>query len=176
MLLGALKQSLSSVIDMNRYTALCSHVEGENLPLCAQFRVLKYIFGVHGLSALKNYKEVEHIDEAFLKKHFLRMMNYDFEAVIYLAMVGMRELILEADAFDHDGEQNTQNELKQAFQYVSENDVRNFAYVTHMGYSEKYFNWNIIRHQSKDEADNPLTCWLFKNAMYSLFFNLANRE
>lgn len=113
MLLGALKQSLSSVIDMNRYTALCSHVEGENLPLCAQFRVLKYIFGVHGLSALKNYKEVEHIDEAFLKKHFLRMMNYDFEAVIYLAMVGMRELILEADAFDHDGEQNTQNELKQ---------------------------------------------------------------
>lgn len=29
MLLGALKQSLSSVIDMNRYTALCSHVEGE---------------------------------------------------------------------------------------------------------------------------------------------------
>ncbi|MFX1825224.1 hypothetical protein [Acinetobacter sp. AS5] len=161
---------------MNRYTALCSHVEGENLPLCAQFRVLKYIFGVHGLSALKNYKEVEHIDEAFLKKHFLRMMNYDFEAVIYLAMVGMRELILEADAFDHDGEQNTQNELKQAFQYVSENDVRNFAYVTHMGYSEKYFNWNIIRHQSKDEADNPLTFWLFKNAMYSLFFNLANRE
>ena len=116
------------------------------------------------------------IDEAFLKKHFLRMMNYDFEAVIYLAMVGMRELILEADAFDHDGEQNTQNELKQAFQYVSENDVRNFAYVTHMGYSEKYFNWNIIRHQSKDEADNPLTFWLFKNAMYSLFFNLANRE
>ena len=104
------------------------------------------------------------------------MMNYDFEAVIYLAMVGMRELILEADAFDHDGEQNTQNELKQAFQYVSENDVRNFAYVTHMGYSEKYFNWNIIRHQSKDEADNPLTFWLFKNAMYSLFFNLANRK
>jgi hypothetical protein len=51
------------------------------------------------------------------------MMNYDFEAVIYLAMVGMRELILEADAFDHDGEQNAQNELKQAFQYVSENDV-----------------------------------------------------
>jgi hypothetical protein len=40
-------------------------VEGENLPLCAQFRVLKYIFGEHGLSALKNYKEVEHIDEAF---------------------------------------------------------------------------------------------------------------
>ncbi|MDD0675378.1 hypothetical protein PS002_23540, partial [Shigella sonnei] len=64
----------------------------------------------------------------------------------------MRELILEADAFDHDGEQNTQNELKQAFQYVSENDVRNFAYVTHMGYSEKYFNWNIIRHQSKGEG------------------------
>ena len=87
MLLGALKQSLSSVIDMNRYTALCSQVEGENLPLCAQFRVLKYIFGEHGLSALKNYKDFYKIEEALLKKHFLRMINYDFEAVIYLAMV-----------------------------------------------------------------------------------------
>lgn len=67
MLLGALKQSLSSVIDMNRYTALCSHVEGENLPLCAQFRVLKYIFGVHGLSALKITMKLNTLTKPFEK-------------------------------------------------------------------------------------------------------------
>lgn len=175
MILATLNQSLSSIIDMNRYSALCSPVESENLSIGSQFKVLKYIFGAKGMEAIKKFNDVENIDESVLIKHFQRLINFDFEAVIYIAMVGMRELIIEADAFDHDGVQNAQNELKNAFSYVSENDVRNFSYVTHMGYSEKYFNWNIIRHQSKDEVDNPLTFWLFKNAMYSLLFNLGNR-
>lgn len=175
MILATLNQPLSSFIDMNRCTALCSPVESENLSIGSQFKVLKYIFGAKGMEAIKNFNEIENIDESRLKKRFLQLLNSDFEAVIYLTMVGMRELIIEADAFDQDGVQNAQNELKQAFNYVSENDVRNFSYVALMGYSEKYFNWNIIRHQSKDEADNPLTYWLFKNAMYSLFFNLSNK-
>ncbi|WP_180190234.1 hypothetical protein [Acinetobacter sp. YH01009] len=171
MLIASINQPLSSLIDMNRYTALCSNMPDENLPAGSQFKILKYVYGNQSVVVLKKFKDLESLDEQLLQKHFLRLLNIDHEALIYLSLLGLREAIIETDAFS---QEILTNELEAAFNYLKDNDVRDFNYVVHMGYTAKYFNWNILRNHNKDEVDNPLTFWLFKNAMYSLFFKLTN--
>lgn len=171
MLIASINQPLSSLIDMNRYTSVSLTSEVNNLPAGSQFKLLKYVFGHQSISVLKTFKELESLDEQLLQKQFLRLLNIDHESLIYLSLLGLREAIIEADAFSED---ILKNELEDAFKYLSENDVRDFNYVVHMGYTAKYFNWNILRNHNKDEIDNPLNYWLFKNSMFALLCSLSN--
>lgn len=166
----AAQTALSSIINMNMHTAISAGNKQERLPIGSQFKVSKYVYGKKALDILKHFKQTENLDESVLQKHFLHLINRDPEAVIYLVLLGTREAILEADAFDYPVEDN---ELKAAFQYMSENDVHNFSYVERMGYTAQYLNWKLLRHQEKEDLDNPLNFWLFKNAMYALFHSLG---
>lgn len=169
MLISSIHQPLSSLIDMNRYTSVSLANEPNNLPAGSQFKVLKYIFGHQLFTVLKKFKELESLDEQLLHKKFLRLLNIDYESLTYLSLLGLREAIIEADAFSED---ILKDELKCTFKYFNKNDVREFKSVVKMGYTENHFNWNAIRNYSKNKINNPLNFWLFKNAIYSLFLNL----
>lgn len=170
MLLTKATLPLSNFIDLNRYFTVSLPADEYNMPMGSQFKLAKYIFGNKTTEVLKSFKATEEIDSLASKKHFLRLINSDSEAVIYLSMLGLKEAILEADGYN---QTVASSEQEMAFNYLYENDVRSFALVVEQGFTVKHLNWTILRNQAGSELDNALNYWLFSNALQAILANLT---
>lgn len=173
MLLSKARLPLSNFIDLNRYFTVSLPTDEYNMPMGSQFKLAKYIFGSKTTEVLKSFKDTEEIDCQTSKKHFIRLINSDPEAIIYLSMLGLKEAILEADGFNHT---KSASEQDIAFNYLSENNVRDFSVVLNNGFTVNHLKWNILRNQSWPELDNELNLWLFNNALHAILFNLTQQN
>ena len=154
---------LGTVIAVNNFTTISDTTSPEYMPTAQQ--LLKQILGSKTPDVFYNYRIFQSIDEQLVRNAFSRMAMTDIEGIVYVVMLGMSEVHLEANAFTSG---NAESPHISSFEYLTDNDVENFNRLAEKGITAQDLSWISLRHQDLNNIKSDLNYWLFSYCLKAL--------